>query len=92
MTTKGPKEIYGGPYAAEAKAINAEAEKEEPDFDGLISGWKTITYGALQHIETLKNPEPAYVGPFSANFKEAEEAKPETADSKKSADVDLDKL
>ena len=62
-----PAVIYGGPYAHETDEITLESSKEKPNYDKLISGWKTISQGAMDYIATLKRPEDIRVGPFTEN-------------------------
>lgn len=69
----GAHVIYGGPYAHESEAIIAESQKKKPNFDKLISGWNTITQGALDAIENVKNPPEPFSGTFSKNVVNVDE-------------------
>lgn len=62
-----PVAIYGGPYAHEVESIKEESERKKPNYEKLISGWKSISQGALDYIEDLKNPANALDGNFSEN-------------------------
>jgi hypothetical protein len=65
--SKGPKEVYGGPYAEESSAIIAESRKKSPDYDKLIANWETISGGALAFIEKQKEGFETPVGEFVQN-------------------------
>jgi hypothetical protein len=84
MAKKAPKEVYGGPYAAESNAIIAESRKEKPDYEGLIANWETVSGGALAFIEKQKEGFEAPVGVFVENVvlneEESEEVKDELDD------------
>lgn len=88
---KKPEIIYGGPYAVESDAITLESAKEKPDYDGLISGWKSISQGAYDYIQSLKEPVEVS-GPFVENVKEAENEDTPSEDTSGQTEVDLDKL
>lgn len=62
-----PPMVYGGPYNQESSAITLESTKETPDYDTLVSSWKTISQGAVAFINDLKNPKPIKDGPFVNN-------------------------
>lgn len=62
-----PPMVYGGPYNQESSAITVESTKDEPDYDTLVSSWKTISQGAVAFINDLKNPKPIKPGPFVEN-------------------------
>jgi hypothetical protein len=127
-----PTTIYGGPYAHESEAILEEAKKKRPNYERLVANWNTITQGAEEIIEGLKNPVEPASGKFVTNSKISKEeaenpyiptvtlyttpdekilpqdaekdiddpeknvtapvTKSDSADSKKSTEVDLDKL
>jgi hypothetical protein len=70
MSVKKPETVYGGPYAQESDAITAESLKKKPDYERLISGWKTVSQGALDFIASQPHKEPeAPEGPFVENVK-----------------------
>lgn len=77
MAVKKPTVVYGGPYATETDPITFESSKENPDYDGLISGWKTISQGAVDYIASLKKPEPVTDGVFVQNASLPEETQTE---------------
>lgn len=74
---KKPTVVYGGPYAGETDPITFESSKEKPDYDGLISEWKTISQGAVDYIASLKKPEPVKDGVFVQNASLPEETQTE---------------
>ena len=67
MAVKKPSVVYGGPYSQESDAITLESAQEKPDYDNLISGWKTISQGAVDYIASLKKPAKEKDGPFINN-------------------------
>jgi len=79
-----PVAVYGGPYAHETDEITLESSKETPDYDSLISGWKTISQGALDYIESLKHPVDPKTGTFVTNvvvnYDKEDGTTPEVAD------------
>lgn len=72
MKKTSPTVVYGGPYADEAAAITKESLKENPDFDGLVKDWKTISSGAQAYIEQVQKPVEKREGVFIANVVEEE--------------------
>lgn len=88
-----PVIVYGGPYAHETDDITLESSKETPNYDELISGWKTISQGAHDYIEALKNPVAPEPGPFTNNvvvdYDKVDETIPAVAENH---EIDLDKL
>jgi hypothetical protein len=81
---KKPTVVYGGPYADETDAITLESSKETPDYDGLISDWKTVSQGAVDYIASLKKPLVIPVGVFVNNvevdYDKVDNTLPKTAD------------
>lgn len=69
MALKKPTTVYGGPYSQESDAITLESSKKKPNYDQLISGWKTVSQGALDYIASLESPVEREEGPFVDNVK-----------------------
>ena len=70
MSVKKPETVYGGPYSQETDAIVEESLKKKPDYEKLISGWKTVSQGALDFIASQPHKEPeSPEGPFVENVK-----------------------
>lgn len=69
MAVKKPETVYGGPYSQESDAITLESAKKSPNYSHLISGWKTVSQGALDFIASLENPVAPEDGPFIENVK-----------------------
>ena len=84
MSYKKPVAIYGGPYAHETDEITLESSKEKPNYDRLISDWKSISQGALDYIESLKQPLEDPIGKFVNNveidYSQVDNTIPETRD------------
>lgn len=98
-----PAIIYGGPYAHESDAITAESAKKHPNYDQLISGWKSISQGASDYIHSLKNPVNPEPGEFMPNvvvdYEKVDEIIPAVEDfdnaktpEPKQTEVDLENL
>lgn len=73
-----PTVVYGGPYLPETEAIIAESLKENPDYDGLVKNWKTISTGAQAYIEQIQKPVKAPTGKFVKNVIEKEPEAPKS--------------
>lgn len=76
-----PPVVYGGPYNQESTSLTIESTKDKPEYDQLISTWKTVSQGAVAFIEQLKAPKEEPVGPFVNNSVPAKEESDDILDN-----------